>query len=52
MARRNDDAVASLYELLSIPSQYSVKSLEIDPQFDALRDRPTYAALLEKHRNE
>jgi hypothetical protein len=43
-------AADQLDRLLSSPSQWSIKSFEVDPFFDALRPQPAYRRLAERHR--
>ena len=50
MVRDEKKAIAVLDRLLSIPSEFSVSWIELDPRWDALRENPDFQAVLEKHR--
>jgi serine/threonine-protein kinase len=45
----SDNALAYLEEALNIPADISIKSIEIDPFWDPLRDLPDFNHLLRKY---
>lgn len=49
---RETKAIAILEELLSIPSNITVRKLELLPDYDPLRDHPRFKALIEKYEKE
>ena len=49
MVGEYDAALDQMEYLLSIPSDFSVPYLRLDPQFDPLRKLPRYQRLLEKY---
>jgi TolB-like protein/DNA-binding winged helix-turn-helix (wHTH) protein/Tfp pilus assembly protein PilF len=46
---QHDKAIDLIDELLSIPCEFSVGLLRLDPAWDPLRDNPRFQALLEKY---
>jgi hypothetical protein len=44
-----EEALDQIDLLLSIPSKFSVKILEMDPRWDSLRDHPRYREIVEKY---
>ncbi len=49
MVGQPEDALGQLDRLLTIPSNFSVGLLRLEPWWDALRDHPGYRELIEKH---
>ena len=49
MVGMHDAALDQIEQLLSIPSDFSVGLLELDPSWDPLRKRPRYREILEKY---
>jgi TolB-like protein/Tfp pilus assembly protein PilF len=45
----HDQAIEHLETMLSIPGEWTVAWLRLDPFYDPLRDRPRFRALLEKY---
>lgn len=50
MLGKYDAALEGLDSVLSIPANFSVALLELDPVWDPLRDHPRYRSLVEKYR--
>jgi TolB-like protein/Flp pilus assembly protein TadD len=44
-----DKALEKLDYLLSLPGEFSVASMQVDPNYESLRDLPAYAALVRKY---
>jgi hypothetical protein len=52
MTGDSDLAFDQIEYLLSIPSPLSAPLLQLDPQWDPLRNHPRYAQLLQKYQRE
>ena len=50
MVGEPDAALEQLDRLLSIPALFSVPLMELEPEWESLRDHPRYQELSEKHR--
>ena len=49
MVGEYDSAIDELGYLLSIESGYTAHSLNLNPEFEPLREHPRFQSLLEKH---
>ncbi|MDH3890373.1 MAG: hypothetical protein OEV49_04765 [candidate division Zixibacteria bacterium] len=49
MVGEQDAAIDELEYLLSIEGGYTAHSLNLDPEFDPLREHPRFQSLLERH---
>jgi serine/threonine-protein kinase len=49
LAGWNEEAIAQLDELLSIPSLVSTATIRLNPMYDGLRDDPRYRKMMQKH---
>jgi hypothetical protein len=52
MVGEYDSAIDELEYLLSIESGYTAHSLNLNPEFEPLREHPRFQALLNKYRAE
>jgi serine/threonine-protein kinase len=52
IVNEHEAAIEQLEKVISIPSCYSTRLLQIDPMWDPLRDDPRFQALLEKYENQ
>ena len=49
MVGENDASLDEIENVLSIPGDFSVQLLRLDPRWDSLRDHPRFQSLLEKY---